>query len=109
MHPSKAKGDKAELEVQRLLQDHLGLGRRKLGAGRKDDTGDIDGIPNTVIQVANWPSDTLGAIRHKPDEAELQRLRAGVPFAWTFVRMRGGLYRVVQTPEQAFAMWREAQ
>lgn len=109
MHPSKAKGDKAEREVQALLQEHLGMGRRMLGAGRKDDKGDIEGIPNTVIQVANWPGDYLGAVRHKPVEAELQRIRAGVPFAWTFVRLNGGIYRVVQTPEQAFAMWREAQ
>ncbi len=33
---SKRKGDRAELEVQAILQSELGLGRRKLGAGRTE-------------------------------------------------------------------------
>ena len=106
---SKAKGDKAELEVQGLLRDLLGYPcRRALGAGRKDDCGDIHGLPATVIQVANWPADTLGAVRHKPVEADRQRDNAGVPFAATFVRLRGGEYRVVMTPEQWADLYREA-
>ena len=45
-NPQKAKGDAAEREVAALLSDLLGFTvRRKLGAGRKDDTGDLDGIP----------------------------------------------------------------
>ena len=39
---SKRKGDRAELEVQGILRDLLGVpARRALGAGRKDDVGDI--------------------------------------------------------------------
>jgi hypothetical protein len=82
--------------------------RRALGAGRKDDVGDIQGVPLTVIQVANKPSDTLRAIREKPLECERQRREAGEPFAATFVRLRGGEYRVVMTPEQFATWWREA-
>ena len=42
-HPSKRKGDKAELEAARILAEHLGLPiRRKLGAGRTDDEGDLE-------------------------------------------------------------------
>lgn len=106
---SKRKGDKAEREVQAILIEHLGMGRRKLGAGRKDDQGDIDGIPDTVIQVANWPSATLRAVREKPVDAERQRSHAAVPFACAFIRLVGGEYRVVMTPEQFFTLWREAQ
>lgn len=115
-HPSKRKGDRAELEVQALLRDHLGVGaRRKLGAGRKDDMGDIDGLPDTVVQVANYANVTT-AVREKPLECEEQRLRAWraqpdaskTIYGATFVRLRGGEYRVVLTPEQFFTYWREA-
>ena len=108
-NPAKRKGDKAELEVQGLLRDLLGVpARRKLGAGRSDDMGDIDGVPLTVISVANRPSDTLRAIREKPLECEQQRRRAREPFCATFVRLKGGEYRVVLTPEQFATWWREA-
>ena len=96
----KAKGDRAELEAAALLTDLLSLSvRRKLGAGRQDDVGDLDGIPGHVVQVANW-ADTAAAARVKPAEVEQQRLNAAVPFAATLVRFRGGTWRVVLTLEQ---------
>lgn len=106
--PAKVKGDQAEREAAKLLADLLGYPvRRKLGAGRIDDCGDLDGIPSTVIQVANW-SDVTRAIRQKPVEAEQQRINAGATFAATLVRLRGGDWRVVMTPDH-FATWcREA-
>lgn len=108
VNPSKRKGDKAELEVQALLRDQLGVGaRRALGAGRKDDVGDIHGVPDTVIQVCNR-KDVATAVREKPLEAEEQRRRAGAAFAVTFVRLRGGDYRVVLTPEQWATYFRES-
>jgi len=107
-NPSKRKGDRAELEVQGLLRDLLGVpARRALGAGRKDDIGDIHGIPNTVVQVANR-KDVAGAVRAKPLECEHQQERAGADFGATFLRLRGGDYRVVLTPAQFAALWREA-
>ena len=96
----KAKGDRAELEAAELLTELLGTTvRRKLGAGRQDDTGDLDGVPDHIVQVANW-ADTAAAARVKPKEAEDQRENAGVEFAATLVRFRGGKWRVVLTPEQ---------
>ena len=73
--------------------------RRKLGAGRQDDSGDLDGVPDHVIQVANW-ADTAAAARIKPPEAEHQRHNAAVSHAATLVRFRGGTWRVVLTLEQ---------
>lgn len=106
---AKRKGDRAELEVQALLRDHLGVpARRKLGAGRADDMGDIDGVPDTVIQVANY-TDIVRAIREKLPESERQQARAGATFAATFVRRYGGGYIVAMTVEQWCSMWREAQ
>lgn len=99
-NPKKAKGDRAELEAAEQLSQLTGLPvRRKLGAGRQDDTGDLDGIPQHAIQVANW-ADTAAAARVKPRGAEEQARNAGVPYAATLVRFRGGTWRVVLTPEQ---------
>ena len=107
-NPSKRKGDAAELEVQGILRDLLGLPvRRKLGAGRKDDTGDMDGIPDTVVAVRNRKTVTE-SVRNLPLAAEVQRERAGASFAASFVRLYGGEWRVVLTPEQWATYVREA-
>lgn len=95
--------------MQGILNDLLGVpARRKLGAGRKDDMGDIDGVPDTVISVGNI-SRLSAAIREKPKECEVQQQRAGALFGATFVRLFGGEYRVVLTPDQFATLWREAQ
>ena len=99
-NPQKAKGDRAELEAAETLTSLLGVPiRRKLGAGRIDDTGDLDGIPGHVVQIANW-ADTAAAARVKPKEAEQQRINAQADHAATLVRFRGGSWRVVLTLEQ---------
>ncbi len=99
-NPKKQKGDRAELEAAALLTDLLGTPvRRKLGAGRADDTGDLDGVPDHVIQVANW-ADTAAAAVQKPRGAEQQRINANATHAATLVRFRGGTWRVVLTLEQ---------
>ena len=105
---SKRKGDRGEIEVANLIRDELGYpARRKLGAGRLDDVGDIDGVPRHVIQVANW-ADVQRAAREKPIAAETQRAIAGEPFVATFVRFRGSTWRVVLTPTQWADLVREA-
>ena len=99
-NPSKAKGDRGEREAAALLADLTGYPvRRKLGAGRLDDTGDLTGVPDVVIQVADW-TNALRAVREKPLGAEAQRVHAGVGYAATMVRLRGGVWRVVLSPEQ---------
>lgn len=105
---AKRKGDAAEREAAALIADLLGYRvRRKLGAGRQDDAGDLDGIPGVTVQVAAW-KDVTRALRAKPVEAEAQRVNAGTPFAATFLRLRGGDWRVVLTVEQWAALTREA-
>ncbi len=108
-HPSKLKGDRAERELERILADLLGFEvRRKLGAGRRDDMGDIDGLPNTVIQVTG-NRDATKAFRLKPLECAEQQARAGALFGVTAVRLHGGIWRFVQTEDQFATLWREAQ
>lgn len=111
-NPQKAKGDRAELEVQELLRGLLGQPgatpiRRKLGAGRADDIGDIDGVPDTVIQVASY-ADVARALREKVAGCVDQQARAGATFGATFIRRPGGRYIVAMTPEQFAGLWREA-
>jgi len=99
-NPPKKKGDRGELEAAAILTDLLKVPvRRKLGAGRVDDTGDLDGVPGHVVQVANW-ADTAAAARVKPKEAEQQRINAQAAHAASLVRFRGGTWRVVLTLEQ---------
>lgn len=107
-NPQKRKGDKGEREAAQLIYDLTGFpARRKLGAGRADDTGDIDGVPDHSIQVADW-EDVRAAVIQKPRGAEAQRINASVTHAATFVRFRGGTWRVVLTPEQWATLVREA-
>lgn len=106
---AKRKGDRAEREICALMSELTGYNiKRALGAGRREDVGDAFGLPGAVIQIADW-KDVLRAVREKPLEAERQMTNAGVDLAWTFVRLRGGVWRAVQTPEQMVATWREAQ
>ncbi|MEB3165331.1 MAG: hypothetical protein VKO65_01540, partial [Cyanobacteriota bacterium] len=69
--------------------------------------GDIDGVPGHAIQIASW-ADVAAAARIKPSEAQLQAANAAMPFAATWVRFRGGTWRVVLTPEQWAAYVRAA-
>ena len=103
-NPQKKKGDAAERQAAELLTDLLGVQcRRQLGAGRTNtaggDVGDIDGVPNCVIQVCDW-KDKSAACLQKPLGAEEQRINAGVDHAATMVRFRGNKWRFVLTPEQ---------
>ena len=52
----KGRGDRAEREAAELLSLLLGLPiRRKLGAGRLDDQGDLDGLSGFALQVVLTP------------------------------------------------------
>jgi hypothetical protein len=107
---SKRKGDRGELEAAALLHDLLGVpARRKLGAGRLDDQGDIEGVPDTVVQVVSRATDVVavGVVR-KPVEAEQQARNARATHSVTMLRVRGGTWRMVMTPEAWALLWREA-
>ena len=99
-NPKKRKGDKAEREAAELLTEVTGFQcKRNLAAGIPDDVGDIYGIPNCVIPVADY-KDKSKACLVKPREVEIQRQNADVKFAASMVRFRGGQCRMVLTPEQ---------
>ena len=89
-NPSKAKGDRAELEVAKLLTDRLGVPvRRRLGAGRTDDTGDLDGVDNHIVEVKSY-ADVGAGIRSALGGLERKRTAAGVDNAVGLIRRPGG-------------------
>ena len=100
MNSNKIKGDKAEREACALLSEFTGYEvERRFGAGMENDKGDLVGIPNFAIQVADWQNKSAACLV-KPREVEIQRKNAGVDHAMTMVRFRGGNWRVVLTVEQ---------
>lgn len=74
-NPSKAKGDRAEREAVAYLVEqspHLVLPKamRKLGAGRKEDTGDLHVFADVAIQVRNLALKNIGlALRSAATDA----------------------------------------
>jgi len=109
-NPSKQKGDRAELEAARLIADLTGWQvRRKLGAGRADDTGDlhIAERPDLIVQVKHF-RDVTRAVREARDGADAQAINAVSPFRFGMVRHPGGGWTCVASPD-AMAVWiREA-
>ena len=97
---NKAKGDRAELEIAHYLSEKLQRTiRRKLGAGRADDTGDIDGLPNWTIQVKNR-KDIARTIREGMQQLEQQRQNAQTDNAVLLIRQTGGTWLAVMTIDQ---------
>jgi hypothetical protein len=106
-NPQKRKGDTAERELAHQLSNLLGFTvRRKLGAGRTDDTGDLDGLPACTAQVKNY-ADVLRAIREGLEGLDQQQRNADTTHGVLFVRRRGGQWIAIQTVEQWATLYRE--
>ena len=106
-NPQKNKGDRAEREACIYLTAATGhIVERRFGAGMENDKGELVGIPNFAIQVADWQNKSAACLI-KPREAEQQRINAKVDHAITMVRFNkrpgckeGDNWRVVMTIEQ---------
>jgi Holliday junction resolvase len=105
---SKRKGDAAELEIARILADQLGFRvRRKLGAGRMDDEGDIDGLVDTTVEVKFYANVSRG-VSEAIKDLEREHANSGHTFAVAFVKRPRAGWVAVSTVEQWCAMYREA-
>lgn len=83
---SKEKGDRGEREAVAALRELFpGLvlknSQRKLGAGRKEDTGDLVVFHDVTIQVKNY-ADVSTSLREAAVGAAIQGERAGTRFAF---------------------------
>ena len=103
---ARAKGDKAEREVQALIRDHLGIEAPRVRVDSSGDVGDIR-MPDTVVQVKNY-HDVGRALTEGVRGAVLQQNEARTRYGCAFIRHPGGRFTVAMTPEQFFALWREA-
>jgi len=91
----RAKGNRAELDAVAFYGRHWDWPvRRRLQEGRRDDTGDLEGVPYTCVQVAAV-DDLLDAISHKLPELAKQRERCRAPWGVLLVRRRGGRFIAV--------------
>jgi hypothetical protein len=86
-HPSKAKGDRAELEAvawfkQTIPDLVVWDAQRMLGAGRAEDIGDLKVFADVAIQVKAYKDSSLSAgLYQAASGATLQAARARHPFA----------------------------
>jgi hypothetical protein len=105
---SARKGAVAELEIAKLLTRELGgRVRRKLGAGRTDDEGDLEGLTDTTVEVKSY-ADVTRAIGDAMVDLEREHANSGHTFAVAFVkRPRAGWIAVMNVP-MFCALYREA-
>jgi len=85
VNSSKRKGDRAEREAVTVLRGLapdlvVASPQRLLGAGRREDTGDLWVFPGVTVQV-KCRADPLNALRAAADGATAQAARAGSRFA----------------------------
>ncbi len=105
--PSKRKGDAGEREVAKELADRLGLPvRRKLGAGRKDDEGDLEGVPGWTLETKSY-TDVLRAINDGLADLAREQANAGTTFGAVLVRRRGGRWIAVMDLDGLATVMRE--
>ena len=99
-NPNKRKGDKAERDLAALLTQRLGTPiRRMLGAGRQDDIGDLDGLPNCATQVKHWQNITA-AITTGIAQMQQQQINKNAPDGVLFIKHRKHGWLAVTTLEQ---------
>lgn len=102
------KGDSAERELAKILSDQLGVTvRRKLGAGRMDDEGDLEGLPSTTVECKSY-RDVARAVRDGLDDSVREQTNAGTTHGVAFIRRPGGRWFAAMTVEQWCTLWREA-
>jgi hypothetical protein len=107
VNPSLERGKRAEREVTLLLAEHGGWVTRRRLAGRSDDVGDLEGLPDCTVQVKSYADITRG-LREAIDELPGQVERAGTRFGAAFIRRPGARYVVVMDVPMFCSLLREA-
>jgi hypothetical protein len=105
---AQRKGDTAEREIAKILSDQLGVTvRRKLGAGRMDDEGDIEGLADTCVEIKSY-RDIVRGLNEGLNDSVREQANAGTTHGVAFIRRPGGRWFAALTVEQYCTLWREA-
>lgn len=83
--PNGRKGAETERKVAAYLRTWFPLADRVLRQGRRDDKGDVQGIPFTAVQVKYWESPRLQAW---VTDTLKQRDEAGTPLCLLVSRIK---------------------
>ena len=111
VNEQKARGDAGEREVESIFRAAgFRRARRALGAGRRDDVGDIDNVRELCVQVVRVAANgSLGsAILRKLPEVEVQRNNRRTRFGVVFARQDKKPWIVVMTPFQFLRIYKYA-
>jgi hypothetical protein len=101
------RGKRAEREVVALIAEQTGWTVRRRLAGRVDDVGDLEGLPECCVQIKSY-TDIARGLREGLEGLAAQTVLAGASYGVLFLRRRGGRYAVVMEPETLFTLLREA-
>jgi hypothetical protein len=103
------KGAEGEREVERIFHA-AGYpdARRALGEGRKDDVGDVGGLPRLCLQVFRRGTGLTNALYTKLPATERQRLNRKAPFAAMFARLDRRPWLVVMSPDHFLKLYHYA-
>lgn len=101
------RGKRAEQAVCRLIEEHTGWKVRRRLSGRVDDVGDLEGVPETCVQIKSYQNIALG-MAEGLKELPAQTAAAGATYGVLFLKRRGPNWAVVMSPETFFALLREA-
>lgn len=109
-NPNKALGSKGEREAAALLTALLGKEvKRRHNLGTHDDVGDLYGVDDLCVQVYAGVQNVVAVgLVKKPLDVDLQAANMGAEYAMTMVRIRGGKFRIVLTPEQWLHLYTKA-
>lgn len=107
MNAAVERGKRAEREVMALIERETGWKVRRRLAGRVDDVGDLEGVPETCVQIKSYADITRG-LREGLAELPAQTAEAGATYGVLFLKRRGPNWAVCMSPETFFALLREA-
>jgi hypothetical protein len=104
---SLERGKRAEREVVALVAALTGWEVRRRLAGRSDDVGDLEGLPDCTVQVKSYV-DITRAMNEALLGLPAQQTAARTRYAAAFIRRPGGRYVVAMEPSQFLDLLREA-
>jgi hypothetical protein len=101
-------GKRYEREAAAMLQLITGFEvRRKLGEGRREDEGDLEGMPELTIQVKAYKNVTR-AVNEGLKKLRRQQQYNATKYGVAMIRRPGGRWVMAMEPDQFLALYNAA-